>query len=50
MSTFDAGATQPEKQQKAKPEKPDELKYKEDLAKAEKEHATAQAHVVCRIQ
>lgn len=50
MSKFDAGATQPEKQQKAKPEKPDELKYKEDLAKAEKEHATAQAHVVCRIQ
>ncbi len=50
MSTNDTGETQLEKQQKAKPEKPDELKYKEDLAKAEKEHATAQANVVCRIQ
>ncbi|SLM37374.1 nuclear segregation protein [Lasallia pustulata] len=31
-----------EKHHKAKPEKPDEEKYKTDLAKAEKEHAAAQ--------
>ena len=46
-STTDAGAPQPDKQQKARPEKPDEPKYKEDLAKAEKEHAAAQERFVC---
>ena len=34
------------KQQIVKPEKPDEDKYKEDLAKAEKEHAAAQEELV----
>jgi len=34
------------KQQIVKPEKPDEDKYKEDLAKAEKEHAAAQEKLV----
>lgn len=48
MSTLDAGSTEPENKQKARPEKPDEVKYKEDLAKAEKEHAAAQANLVCR--
>ncbi|CAO2654409.1 Nn.00g111420.m01.CDS01 [Neocucurbitaria sp. VM-36] len=40
-ATADAPATQ-SKQQIVKPEKPDEEKYKEDLAKAEKEHTAAQ--------
>jgi hypothetical protein len=34
------------KQQIVKPEKPDEDKYKEDLAKAEKEHTAAQEKLV----
>lgn len=34
-------STPPIGSQKAKPEKPDEAKYKDDLAKAEKELATA---------
>lgn len=34
------------KQQVVKPEKPDEDKYKEDLAKAEKEHTAAQEKLV----
>jgi hypothetical protein len=34
------------KQQIVKPDKPDEEKYKEDLAKAEKEHAAAQEKLV----
>jgi hypothetical protein len=34
------------KQQIVKPEKPDEDKYKEDLAKAEKEHTAAQDKLV----
>ena len=46
MSTIDAGADQPEKQQKVRPEKPDEQLYKENLAKAEKEHAAAQEKMV----
>ena len=46
MSTIDAGSDQPEKQQKARPEKPDEQLYKESLAKAEKEHTTAQEKLV----
>ncbi|KAF3051372.1 hypothetical protein E8E11_010585 [Didymella keratinophila] len=41
VATADAAAPQ-EKQQNVRPEKPDEDKYKEDLAKAEKEHQTAQ--------
>ena len=49
MSTIDAGAEPVGKTQKAKPEKPDESKYKEDLAKAEKEHAAAQEKVVCLL-
>lgn len=32
--------------QNARPEKPDEAKYKADLAKAEKEHEAAQARFV----
>ena len=35
-----------EKQHRARPEKPDEDKYKTDLAKAEKEHAAAQERLV----
>ncbi|KAL8942933.1 MAG: hypothetical protein Q9211_001183 [Gyalolechia sp. 1 TL-2023] len=42
-STTDAGSeSTAERAPKAKPEKPDEQKYKESLAKAEKEYATAQ--------
>lgn len=36
------------KQQIVKPEKPDEEKYKEALAKAEKEHTAAQEKLVSR--
>ena len=36
-----------DKAHKARPEKPDEEKYKTDLAKAEKEHAVAQEKLVC---
>jgi len=32
---------------KPRPEKPEEAKYKADLAAAEKEHATAMAKYVC---
>lgn len=46
VATADATAPQ-EKQQNARPEKPDEDKYKEDLAKAEKEHQAAQEKLVC---
>jgi recombinational DNA repair ATPase RecF len=45
VATADATAPQ-EKQQNARPEKPDEDKYKEDLAKAEKEHSAAQDKLV----
>lgn len=38
-----------EKQHKARPEKPDEEKYKIDLARAEKEHAAAQEKLVCLL-
>lgn len=38
-----------EKQHKAKPEKPDEDKYKTELSKAEKEHAAAQEKLVCLL-
>ena len=47
MSTIDAGAEPSQKSQKPRPEKPDEQKYKEDLAKAEKEHAASQEQMVC---
>lgn len=48
MSTIDAGSEPvAEKPQKTKPEKPDEQKYKESLAKAEKEYAAAQEKFVC---
>lgn len=43
-----ASAPAPEgKQQHVRPEKPDEEKYKEELAKAEKAHAAAQEKLVC---
>jgi hypothetical protein len=42
-------ATTETKQQIVKPEKPDEDKYKEDLAKAEKEHTAAQDKLVSNI-
>lgn len=43
-------ADQPEdKTSKVKAEKPDEEKYKADLAKAEKEHAGAQERLVCLL-
>ncbi|PSN64220.1 hypothetical protein BS50DRAFT_575663 [Corynespora cassiicola Philippines] len=41
-ATPDAAPAPASKQQALKPEKPDEAKYKEDLAKAEKEYAAAQ--------
>jgi hypothetical protein len=41
------GAAAPQgKQQIVKPDKPDEEKYKEDLAKLEKEHTAAQEKLV----
>ena len=46
ISTIDAGSEPSQKPSKAKPEKPDEQKYKESLAKAQKEHAVAQEKVV----
>lgn len=48
MSAIDAGTEPSQKSQKPKPEKPDEQKYREELAKAEKEHATSQEKVVSR--
>ena len=38
-----------EKTHKSRPEKPDEEKYKAELAKAEKEHAAAQEKLVCLL-
>ena len=49
MSTMDPGAEHSTKGQKPRPEKPDEQQYKENLAKAEKEHAAAQEKVVRRL-
>lgn len=46
MSTIDAGSEPSQKPQKTKPEKPDEQKYKENLGKAQREHAAAQERVV----
>ena len=45
-ATPDAAPAPASKQQALKPEKPDEAKYKEDLAKAEKEYAAAQEKFV----
>lgn len=47
ISTIDAGSEPSQKTQKTKPEKPDEQKYRENLGKAQKEHAAAQEKVVC---
>lgn len=50
MSTVNAGADRvDDKSSKVKPEKPDEEKYKADLAKAEKEHAAVQERLVCLL-
>ena len=38
-----------DKTSKIKPEKPDEEKYKADLAKSEKEHAAVQERLVCLL-
>jgi len=46
MSTIDAGAEPAQKGQNSKPEKPDEDRYKKDLAEAEKENAAAQEDLV----
>ena len=46
MAMGPSAADTSEKSQKTKPEKPDEAKYKEDLAKAEKEHGAAQEKLV----
>jgi hypothetical protein len=47
QATSTNGAAAPkEKQQIVKPDKPDEDKYKEELAKLEKEHAAAQEKLV----
>ena len=46
MSMGPSAADTAEKSHKAKPEKPDEVQYKQDLAKAEKEHAAAQEKLV----
>ena len=46
MSMIDAGSDHPEKQQKGRPEKPDEQLYRENLAKAEREHTAAQEKLV----
>ena len=54
MTTINATADKPKTPEivemvpKSKPERPDEQKYKEDLAKAEKEHAVAMEKVVRR--
>lgn len=46
MSTINAGADDTNKLAKTKPEKPNEPQFKENLAKAEKDHAIAQEKVV----
>ena len=47
MSTMDAGATSNQKPQKARPDKPDEATYKDNLSKAEKAYLAAQEKFVC---
>jgi hypothetical protein len=50
VATPPAADAAPGKQQIVKPDKPDDDKYKEDLAKAEKEHTAAQEKLVgCMI-
>lgn len=46
MALGTTNADNTEKTHRAKPEKPDEEKYKTDLAKAEKEHAASQERLV----
>jgi hypothetical protein len=46
VATPPAADAAPGKQQIVKPDKPDDDKYKEDLAKAEKEHTAAQEKLV----
>lgn len=46
VATIPAAEAPKDKQPVVKPEKPDEDKYKEDLAKAEKEHTAAQEKLV----
>ena len=46
ISMIDAGSDRPDKQQKGRPEKPDEKLYRENLAKAEREHNAAQERLV----
>jgi hypothetical protein len=46
VATPPAAEAAQDKQQVVRPEKPDDDKYKEDLAKAEKEHTAAQEKLV----
>ena len=46
QASTNGAAAPPAKQQVVKPDKPDEDKYKEELAKLEKEHAAAQEKLV----
>jgi hypothetical protein len=46
VATPPAAEAAQDKQQVIRPEKPDDDKYKEDLAKAEKEHTAAQEKLV----
>ena len=43
------GAETTDKSQKPRPEKPDDDKYKENLARVEKEHAISQEKLVCLL-
>ena len=47
ISTMDASATPATKSTKARPEKPDEAAYKDNLANAEKAYLAAQEKFVC---
>ena len=47
VPSHDAKEGQSDKQQKARPEKPNEHQFKQDLAKAEQEHAAVQEKLVC---
>lgn len=42
-----AASTVPASEKKTRPEKPDEGKFKDDVAKAEKEHAAVMEQLVC---
>ena len=50
MSTANISADTTEKAHKSRPEKPDEEKYKSELAQAEKEHTAAQDKLVCLLR